>query len=117
MCEFKSQSGFRPGLNPSTWVQVPICVLARFRLLVLSVSKVPSGVSAVARWVKNLTAAAQVKAEAWVQSLAQCSRLKDPALLQLQCRSQLRLRFDPWPGNFHMPWYGHKNKKYLVWLK
>ena len=37
-CGFKSQSGFRLGLSPDTWVQVPICVLARFRPLVLSVS-------------------------------------------------------------------------------
>ena len=35
---FKSHSGFWLGLSPGTWVQVPICVLARFRLLVLSVS-------------------------------------------------------------------------------
>ena len=37
-CGFKSQSGFRPGSSPGTWVQVPVCVLARFRPLVLSVS-------------------------------------------------------------------------------
>ena len=28
--------------------------------------------------------------------------VKDPMLLQLWHRSQLRLRFSPWPGNFHM---------------
>ena len=33
--------------------------------------------------VKNPTAAAQVTTEEWVQSLAQCNGLKDPALLQL----------------------------------
>ena len=55
------------------------------------------------QWVKNLTAAAQVIAEAWVQSLAQCSGLKDLTLLQLQRRSQLWLGFNPWPGNFHTP--------------
>ena len=34
-------------------------------------------------------------------------------LLQLQCRSQLWLRFNPWPGNFHMPllWLFKKKKK------
>ena len=37
------------------------------------------GVSAVAQWVKNLAAEAWVAAE----SLALCSGLKDPALLQL----------------------------------
>ena len=29
-------------------------------------------------------------------------KVKDPALPKLWHRSQLRLRFDPWPGNFHM---------------
>ena len=47
-------------------------------------------------WVKNPTAEAQVTEEAQVPSPAQHSGLKDPALLQL------RLRFNPWPGNFHM---------------
>ena len=58
----------------------------------------------MAQWVKNLTAEAQVTAESWVQSPAQHSGLKYPALLQLQCRSQLWLRFSLWPGNVHMPW-------------
>ena len=57
---------------------------------------------AVVQWVKNLTAAAQVTVDARVQSQAQHTRLKGPALLQLQLRSQLRLGFSPWPGNFHM---------------
>ena len=30
-------------------------------------------------------------------------QVKDPALPQLLCSSQLQLEFDPWPGNFHMP--------------
>ena len=29
--------------------------------------------------------------------------VKDQELLQLWQRSQLWLRFDPWPRNFHMP--------------
>ena len=29
--------------------------------------------------------------------------IRDPVLLQLWCRSQLWLGFDPWSGNFHMP--------------
>ena len=43
------------------------------------------GVHTVSLWVKNLTAVvqAQVTAEAWVGSLAQCRGLKDPALPQL----------------------------------
>ena len=39
-----------------------------------------------------------------VQSPAQCSGLKDLALWQLWYRSQLWLRFSPWPGNIHMLW-------------
>ena len=42
--------------------------------------KFPFGVPAVTQWVK------------------------DPALPQLQPRSQLWLGFDPWPGNFHVLW-------------
>ena len=30
--------------------------------------------------------------------------IKDPALLQMWCRWQMCLKFDPWPGNFHVPW-------------
>ena len=30
--------------------------------------------------------------------------VKDPELPQLWHRSQLRLRFDPWPRNFHVLW-------------
>ena len=33
------------------------------------------------------------------------------ALLQLGHRLQLGLRFDPSPGNFHMPWVWPKKKK------
>ena len=42
-----------------------------------------SGVLAVAQWVKNLTAAAQIAAEVQVQSQGWCSGLKDPSLLKL----------------------------------
>ena len=58
----------------------------------------------VAQWIKNLTAVAQVTAEAQVQSPAWHSEFKDPALPQLQ------LEFNLWPGNFHMPWAGLKKK-------
>ena len=36
--------------------------------------------------------------------------VKDLVLLQLQCRSELRLRFDPCPGNFHVPQVWPKKK-------
>ena len=42
----------------------------------------------MAPWVKNLTAAVWVTVEVQVQCLAQCSGLKDPALLQLWHRSK-----------------------------
>ena len=65
----------------------------------------------MAQWVKNQTAAARVTAEAWDQSLAWHSGLKDPALLHLWHRSQLWLRFSPWTGNFHMAWVQPLKKK------
>lgn len=47
--------------------------------------------------------------------------VKDPGLLQLQCRLQhlqcrwqLKLRFDPWPGNFHIL-QGWLKKKRKAW--
>ena len=45
----------------------------------------------------NLTAAAQV-----TQRLRFNPGLKDPLLPELQCRSQLRLGFSPWPMNSHV---------------
>ena len=54
------------------------------------------------QWVKNLAAVAPVAAKAQVQSLARNSRLEDPVLPQRQCKSQLWLRFNPWPGNLCM---------------
>ena len=36
---------------------------------------------------------------------------KDPALPQLWHRSQLQLRFYPWPGNVHVPWGREAEKK------
>ena len=39
-------------------------------------------------------------------------QIKDPALTQLWHRSQLWLRFNPWPRNFHvLHWCGQKRKK------
>ena len=37
--------------------------------------------------------------------------VKDLVVLWLWRRWQLQLRFDPWPGNFHMPWAWLKKKK------
>ena len=42
------------------------------------------GVPTAAQWVKNQAVAAQDTVEAWVESLAQHSGLKDLVLLQLQ---------------------------------
>ena len=41
------------------------------------------------QWVKNITAVTQVAVKAWIQSLVQCSGLKDWMSPQLQHRSQL----------------------------
>jgi len=38
------------------------------------------------------------------------SGLKDPAFPQLWQRLQLRLRFNHWPRNFHMPRFNHLKK-------
>ena len=57
----------------------------------------------MAQWVKNLTLVAWVTAEEQVSSLAWCSRLMHLVLLQQQHRLRLWLRFNPWPGNLHMP--------------
>ena len=45
----------------------------------------------------------------WIPSLEQW--VKDVALLQVWCRSQLWLIFNPWSRNFQMPrlWLGKKN--------
>ena len=45
---------------------------------------------------------------------AVAQQVKDQALPQLWHRSQLWLRFDPWPRNFHVPqvWLGKKKKKW-----
>ena len=51
----------------------------------------------MAQWVRNLNTVAQAAVEAQVQSLARHNGLKDLVL-------QLWVRFNPWPGNVHMPW-------------
>ena len=58
---------------------------------------------AMVQWVKNPTAVALVSAEAQVWSPAPQSGLKDVSLLQVRCRSQLWLRFNPRSRNWHVP--------------
>ena len=55
------------------------------------------------QWVKNPTAAAGVTAEVQVQAPAQCSGLRI-RVVTAEHRSQLRLGFYPWPGNFNVLW-------------
>ena len=52
------------------------------------------------QWDKNITASAQVTAEAWVQSLAWHSGLNDPVLLCNAAVAQIQSL----AGNFYMPW-------------
>ena len=65
----------------------------------------------MAQWAKNPTVVAQVDAEIRVQSRAQHSGLKDPALLQPWSRSQLLLGFNPWSGTSICCGCGHLKKK------
>ena len=64
--------------------------------------KLKIGVPAMVQWVKNLILVAWVTVEVQVSSPAQQPGLKYPALSQLSHRSQLQLRFSPWPMNFHV---------------
>ena len=65
------------------------------------------GIPAMAQWVNH---------PACLRGSTGPAQFKDPALLQLQCRSQLWAGVNPCPGNFHMPWgwlkkTGEKKKK------
>ena len=51
-----------------------------------------------------------------VQSPARHSGLKDPVLLQLQLRSKLLLRSDPWPGNSMCQGMAKKGGKIPIYL-
>ena len=73
-----------------------------------------SRVPTMVQWVKNLTAAACVPEEVCFCYLSQHRGLKDPAFPQLQCRTVMWLRFNPWPRNFHMPWCSHKIKNIYI---
>ena len=79
-----------------------------FKFLPSSMKRIyPRGVPAVAQWVKNLTAAVRVTAEARVRHLVWCSELKDLALLQLP------LRFNPWPEPLYASSVAIKKKEYV----
>ena len=67
-----------PGIND---------ILLHHQYRLLQIKKSTLGVPAVAWWVKNPTAVAQVAEE--VEVSARRSGLKDPGLLQLWLRSQL----------------------------
>ena len=47
--------------------------------------------------------------EGWDSLVAQW--VKDPALSLGWVGLLMLKRFEPWPGNFHMPWKGKKKKK------
>ena len=84
-------------------------------LLGLKYIRINDRVSIVAQWVKSDTVSTQI----WIQMLASLSGLMIQHCHELQCRSQtrlgscvavavvqaqqLQLRFDPQPGNLHMP--------------
>lgn len=71
---------------------------------------------AMAPWVKNLMAVAQVAAEAQVCSLVQQNGLKSLVLLQLH-RLQLLLGFSPWPVSCICSRCGKKKKKVIFSLR
>ena len=75
-----------------------VYIIAYGSIFIMAALKSLSGVPTVIQWAKNLTAVVQVTVEARVRSSTQHSGLKDLAL------PQLWLRFNPWLGNFHMPW-------------
>ena len=52
------------------------------------------------QWVKDPVLSLQ----GWGSEPGPAQWVKDLALLQLWCRSQLHLRFDPWSRNSHVPW-------------
>ena len=68
------------------------------------------GVPSMAQWVRNPTAVAQAAVEMRVPSPTPHDGLKEPVLPQLWHRSQLWLRFTPWPRNYHMLLVSHKKK-------
>ena len=71
-----------------------------------------SGTQCCCELWRSSAAAAPIQPLAWEPPYAKGGRgtkrqkkkkKKDPVLLQLQHRSRLQFRFNPWPRNFHMP--------------
>ena len=68
------------------------------------------------QWVKNLTAVAQVTTEAWVQSLAQHSGLKDLELSELRIGHSCSLDSLSGPGTSKCHGCGHLKKKKRMFI-
>ena len=51
------------------------------------------------------------KAKRLLRSSLMAQGVKDPALLLLWLRSMLWRKFNPWPGNFYIPWSQPKKEK------
>ena len=101
----------RPGIKPvSSWI------LARFvsaepqwELRSSVLLKIILGVPDVAQWNWwRCLQSAGCRFDPWP------SGLKDPALLQLQCRVQLRLQSLAW--ELHVPWGGQKRKTHIYFF-
>ena len=65
----------------------------------------------MAQWIKNLTAVAPVAGEVGGLLPGPMQWVKDLALLQLQCRSQLGAGFDPWPNHMLQVWPLEKSRR------
>ena len=64
------------------------------------------GVPTVAQWVND-----PVCLGGGIGLIPSLAQVKDLVLLQLWRRLQFQLRFNPWPGNFYVPWGGWGKKK------
>ena len=78
------------------------CKLTILQLKKKTIKEIP----AVAQCLKDLAFLWQHGLDPWPKQWIKCM-----ALPQLRCRSQLWLRFNPWPGNFHIMWVHQKRKK------
>ena len=88
-----------PASVPVVALLHPLCVCPT-EALVDSV-KSSSGSRSFLLWLSRLRTWL-VSMRMWIWSLALLSGLRIQHCW-IQCRSQLQLWFDPWPGNFHMP--------------
>ena len=53
--------------------------------------------------------------ETELRNYCMAQQVKDPAMSLQQLRLLLWFGFDPWPGNFHMPWVQPKTNKQKKW--